>query len=176
MVASSLSEGRQRRAGSLELNQATKGNNALEKVGSGMVHGARAVGLMVRKCGGTARLLVAMAGRTTRRQGRVSQLTRATFRKAGTGAMLPTWHGNRVHRTISRRRAAEAKADHEQTGPKKGSKDWSRVGGKAVKGKHSEIDSESDRVERGEQEGNRDQSNQPEQPRDQQREELVKCL
>ena len=67
IVASSLSEGRQRRAGALELDLVTEGNDALKKVSSGMVSSARAISLVVRECGSAVRLLVAVAGKEVRK-------------------------------------------------------------------------------------------------------------
>ena len=72
VVTSSLSEGRQRRAGSLELDLATEGMDALKKVSSSMVSSARAISLVAGECGCMVRLLVAVVGRVTRGRGKMS--------------------------------------------------------------------------------------------------------
>ena len=82
-MTSSLSEGRQRRAGALELDLVTEGNDVLKKVSSSLVSSARAIRLVAGECGGAARLLVAVAGKAMRRRGKMSQLSGATFREAG---------------------------------------------------------------------------------------------
>ena len=172
VVTSSLSEGRQRRAGSLERDLATEGDDALKKVSSSMVGSARAISLVAGECGGAARLLVEVAGKATRGRGEMSRLSGATFREAGTRTMLPTWHWNGMFQTINQRRLTKAKANREQAGPEQNRQDRSWMRGKATQGKGGE----SNRVELREQKGNRKESGQAKEPGQQQREKLGERL
>ena len=86
--------------------------------------------------------------------------------------MLPTWHGNGMFQTISRRGPTEAKADREQTGPEKNRQDRGWMCGKMMQGEGGE----SNRVKLGEQKGNRKESGQAKEPGQQQREKLGERL